>query len=441
VDAAILAHWLERGAPIGLAEEIQLSGVFPAVRAKDRPGELKKLVTELEGFSNYSSANGNPEIVEALIEGYASEGWCKIFASHAELASFLGTRDITYNKMALISKPKADGSFKHRIIWDLRRSHVNGEMAIGERLVLPRLSDAIEDALAVLRARQAPGEEAEWLVVDVANAFFNVPLSPLEWRYHCCRLGDRAVVFTCLLFGAGSSPGIWGRYAAWIGRSTAACFSDTELRMQVFVDDPLAIARGSLSDRTLRFTMALLWICIAGFPLSWPKGKVGQDVRWIGANLVLGSGDVVVSVPQERSVELEADTNRFLRAGTIRASELRAYAGKVSFYAGFITHLKPFLSCVWASLCPPEPPRANDGTLLLRPRTGLPPAWVHTKRCRHALEWLRVFFERAAFGLSRSFSVDPPGPVEACVSTDASPWGIGHGAGPIDGLVRRGAAG
>ena len=46
-------------------------------------------------------------------------------ATPESMAEHLGTRDIPLNKIALITKSREDGSKKHRLIWDMRRSFVN----------------------------------------------------------------------------------------------------------------------------------------------------------------------------------------------------------------------------------------------------------------------------------------------------------------------------
>eukprot|EP00969_Alexandrium_andersonii_P359261 15452788-Alexandrium_andersonii.AAC.1 len=53
----------------------------------------------------------------------------------------LGTQEFPINKLALISKMGPDNLLKHRIVWGLRRSLVNGLVRQGERIVLPRISD------------------------------------------------------------------------------------------------------------------------------------------------------------------------------------------------------------------------------------------------------------------------------------------------------------
>eukprot|EP00969_Alexandrium_andersonii_P021729 951284-Alexandrium_andersonii.AAC.1 len=68
-------------------------------------------------------------------------GWAEVFDSPGELAGALGTPWFPINRLALISKMKPGGTWKHRIIWDLRRSRVNSLVRQGERIVLPRLLD------------------------------------------------------------------------------------------------------------------------------------------------------------------------------------------------------------------------------------------------------------------------------------------------------------
>eukprot|EP00969_Alexandrium_andersonii_P320083 14141793-Alexandrium_andersonii.AAC.1 len=58
---------------------------------------------------------------------------------------------------------------KHRVVWDLQRSLVNGRVRQGERIVLPRLSDVIADTVDLLREFGA--EQVGFLGTDVADAF------------------------------------------------------------------------------------------------------------------------------------------------------------------------------------------------------------------------------------------------------------------------------
>ena len=58
----------------------------------------------------------------------------------------------TVSKLALILKPKVDGSVKKRIVIDMLRSGGNSRAEVPEHIVLPRVSD-------VLRANAEDGRE------------------------------------------------------------------------------------------------------------------------------------------------------------------------------------------------------------------------------------------------------------------------------------------
>eukprot|EP00969_Alexandrium_andersonii_P030259 1319817-Alexandrium_andersonii.AAC.1 len=68
-------------------------------------------------------------------------GWAVAFPSSEALSRALGTSEFPINRLALITKARPDGTLKHRLIWDLRRSNVNALVRQGERIVLPRLLD------------------------------------------------------------------------------------------------------------------------------------------------------------------------------------------------------------------------------------------------------------------------------------------------------------
>eukprot|EP00969_Alexandrium_andersonii_P006859 299284-Alexandrium_andersonii.AAC.1 len=86
-------------------------------------------------------------------------GWAVAYDSPESLARALGAADFPINRLALVSETKPDGTVKRRIVGDLRRSQANALVRQGERIVLPRLQDAVTDA------------------------FHQVPISPEEYPF------------------------------------------------------------------------------------------------------------------------------------------------------------------------------------------------------------------------------------------------------------------
>ena len=123
----------------------------------------------------------------------------------------------------MVVKERPDGTKKYRIIWDLRQNRVNLLVDQGERVVLPRLWEAIGDALD-LSAACEHGETVTWVALDICDAFNNIPVRHNEIRFTCCSLQGRYYAFTRLVFGSASSPTVWGRFGAWLGRSLASLF-------------------------------------------------------------------------------------------------------------------------------------------------------------------------------------------------------------------------
>ena len=104
-------------------------------------------------------------------------------------------------------------------------------------------------------------------------------------RATCYQVFEKFFVSDSLVFEAPPSPLIWGRYAAWMGRAAQGLFAFKELLLQIYVDDPIWIARGTPEERRRATVVLLLFWQVFGFPFSWAKGQKGPEVQWIGGTL------------------------------------------------------------------------------------------------------------------------------------------------------------
>ena len=405
--ATVLPGWLRRGAPIGILEDIECVGVFPPVE----PGEVRDpstLHSELAGWTNYVSAEDEPGIVMELLAAQERKHHCRFFNSYKDLTDYLGTDEAVLTKLALISKYKQDGTAKHRLIWDLLRSDVNSAVDLQERIVLPRIQDAVDDALQLRHAR----EGLEWLVLDISDAFHNVPMRPSERKFACGRLGNLYIAFEVLCMGLKSAPDIWGRFAACLGRILASVFEPWLFRSEIYMDDPLMAASGDEHTRDVTFTIALLILQCSGFPLAWNKSTLGTKVVWIGAQLSNLDHSVEVSIPQDKLDTLLSLTCS-LRASTVASRrQVRSYCGKLSFVAGMLAVLRPFLAMLWGALS------SKSGTL--------PGNLIHTRQMRVPLDWIHALLHGHHGPLVRDFPLTVQCADEGTyLATDACPWGMG----------------
>ena len=315
------------------------------------------------------------------------------------------------NKLGLIVKVNPQGTKKCRLIWDLRESRANAICCQGERILLPRLLDLAQQAVRQYRHGNEP-----WLAaVDVMN----IPAGPdkrftVAARPKPQQPGEmEIIVFDTLVFGAGSSPTLWGRYAAWLGRSASAVMPRASV--QIYVDDPAFVLSGTLEEASRDLTVLLMWFAIVGFPVKLSKAEGGKRIGWVGATLELDDREKVVrvSIPAAKVAKIQETTQLLLKRPVAGQRQLRAYAGSLSFIAGLVPHLRPFLASLWAVLSGTSAGKAQHSGKL-----------VHLRRIRPALKWIEALVKGEPAPLHRTLESHIP-VARAEVVTDASPWGIG----------------
>ena len=203
-----MPDWLSEGAPLGINREVSRRGIFPSVPDQQvDSGYLSKLVLGPTGWTNYRSAEDEPGLTCSLLDTMVDKQWADKFRTWPQVEEALGTEGIVMNRLALSSKLKPDGTWKHRLVWDLRRSGVNMAVLQGERVVLPRLLDLVRDV------RQIATESTPtfFMGTGVTEAFHQVPLHPSEQAYTVASVAGVFCVFRVLVFGSGSAPTVWGR--------------------------------------------------------------------------------------------------------------------------------------------------------------------------------------------------------------------------------------
>jgi hypothetical protein len=126
---------------------------------------------------------------------------------------------VLVSKLAASTKPRPDGTEESKIIIDLLRSGINTFVSLSERIVLPRLRDVVANAMWMM-GQGLEGEEIEQGVIDFSDAFETLPVREEERPLQIARADCNTFVgYDTIVFGGGSSPLIWGRAAAFLGRS------------------------------------------------------------------------------------------------------------------------------------------------------------------------------------------------------------------------------
>jgi len=311
-----LPAWLQEGAPMGIRRPLQDGGgIFPAAPS-DR-SVAPDTVLEWPAQPNHASfRDPQGEAVppgHSVVQGHVSAGFALLFADKAAAERHLGSR-IASAPLGCVSKAKADGTWKHRVIQDLKANGVNLASSTPERQVLPTVFQHARDVALLGHLAEAAGgaSDVEVLVLDIKDAFMGVPLHPAEWPFNACGLDhtlrrDRAelydgepsegrfVVWAVLGFGGKPNPLVFARVVSFAARTGQALFKPTAdspgcaltglARLQVYVDDPIFTTMGSSTERGLAVDLLLLWWLALGLPLAWSKGTWSRGVhRWIGAD-------------------------------------------------------------------------------------------------------------------------------------------------------------
>eukprot|EP00435_Cladocopium_sp_Y103_P055235 s871_g18.t1 len=360
------------GAPLGYSQPIEGTGVFPRVDGPAWEEEAADaLARQLEGWRNHPSAEEWESDMSQLLEEAHSKGFISVFDNMEEAQEYLGRRPIL-NKVGVIVKIKGDkrkGSYG---------TCVNLE-SIGS-------------------ARR--GKESSSLGCWTRH------LMPYE-----CSSSLKVLVYDVLVFGAVSSPTIWGRYASWLGRSLAAV--NPGVATQIYVDDPIMVHDLCSPEGTKLIGINLLWAAVAGFPIKYEKTEAGAQVKWIGAQLQIlpENKEVHITIPADKVSEVVDKINKTMARPVVGKRQLQALAGALSFFAGVVPLMRPFLGAIWAVLA------TDDGPSRAR-------KLVHTKRIAHAMEWILSLLDETTVPFTRVVRAFKPSS-GAIIITDASTWGLG----------------
>ena len=419
-DAETLAQWILHGAPLGFDQEIPRRGVFPISTGTpaDEPTEVE-IMRDAAEWENWPSALEEKEDLHSLIREAEGKGFCSVVPDARQAEQMAGGK-VILNKLGVIVKNRL-GKKKSRIIWDLKESGVNRKCDQSERIVLPRLLDLVHSCLKLMRE----GREPILTTADIQDAFHNVPagedrrytvaLAPMEDNKPCY------VVYKVLVFGSKSSPTIWGRFAAFLGRSTASVIPEAE--GQVYVDDPVwVIPTSGGYDPIKVMTTIFVWAAVLGFPLKLPKSLAGNRVRWIGAEIEVNNTErkVIVSIPEDKVASLVATCEDFLKKPVIGTRLLRSFAGSLAFVAGLVP--LHFLSPLWAALSCDATDDGHPRSKTSKSRSRVAGKLVHTKRIANSLVWIAgLLREEHGHRLVREFWADEV-TSNLEVVTDASPF-------------------
>ena len=123
-------------------------------------------------------------------------------------------------------------------------------------------------------------------------------------------LNGKVLVLERTAQGSRSVPITWAAIAAILARLTQAIYmvdpKNHRARLQLYVDDPLLVVKGSEAQRKRAVVKFMLVLMVLGFPVAVAKAKYNQRLTWIGIDIEIFWDKVEVTVPAEKVADILA---------------------------------------------------------------------------------------------------------------------------------------
>jgi len=365
------------------------------------------------------------KLMRTELDALEAKGFVRRFGSAADVVTYLGDNFI--ESKLFILKQEKHGVVKHRVLLDCKRSAVSTSSQKSERVRLPKALDTVYDLLELtssaavwvsdtdLDILEDDDYDVSFGLLDVSDAFWNIPLHPKERKYFVCRCQGDYYVVLCTAQGSRTAPLTWGRVMSMSDRMAQSTCPPNRLRIETYVDDPLIMVRGTIAMRKrILVRVILIWLAI-GHRLAWHKGQLGSKVTWISVTYACSRTTIVASIKQELLDDISALCHNIARANVHSLRELRTLVGKCVHAASLLYVWRPFVRLLWGPLLKDAPTDA------------VPTGCYWTKRISVSVHWILAFLGRSQGTVSRSFDLRTylGAGVRLSITVDASPHGLG----------------
>jgi len=158
------------GAPMGITEQLKDPGIFPEAVVQPYMGH-EDLHCNLQNFRNYKGVEES-EVTETEIQRHLDKGHLAAFSDIGALKDFVQGEPIL-NKLGLVTKIR-NAVKKSRMILGTKESWVKHATWKSQRVILPRLFDAVLRRLALMARRFGMNTPpmVESFVLDFTDAFW-----------------------------------------------------------------------------------------------------------------------------------------------------------------------------------------------------------------------------------------------------------------------------
>ena len=180
----------------------------------------------------------------------------------------------------------------------------------------------------------------------------------------------------------------------------------TDLKLQVYVGDPLSVLRGSDAEQQRLAAVVIVMWTIMGFPIASHKAVMAKSLVWTGVGFTISSGLVVAEVPESKVKELDQLLEQSVQNNVVRKRCLRTLIGKCMAIASVLFVWRPFICELYVALHSEESGQSRYCT----PFAGCEPSWLE--------RWQGI---RREYSLGAYRGLGP----RVVMTWDASPYGMG----------------
>ena len=281
---------------------------------------------------NHASAKDYPEQVTQFIDSEHEKG--------AIMGPFLAPPFTPWAHVSpLMSRPKGGGA-KRRIISDLTfpqdrsvNAYIQKNSALGEVRdhTLPTIADFVQDL-------KETGVGAYMFTVDVARAYKNFRVDPLDWPLMCINWEDRVYIETAMPFGARSSSNNMQRVANMITR----ILGEEGIRAKMYLDDLIVVAE-TKEEAGAQYQRVKALFKELGLPEAEDKVQVpSTNVRWLGIEIC--SVSMSLSIPEDKLHQVRLEVERCKSKRTIHRKLYASLLGRLLYVAKCVVPARVFMS-------------------------------------------------------------------------------------------------
>jgi hypothetical protein len=305
------------------------------------------------------SATERPDVLLKQFEADEAEGM-RVGVPPSVAASTYGSKLAVASQGALLKSLDKD---EHRVIHDgTFKVLVNHSIRVRDQLRTP----SFNEARCALHEMSRDGLAHFALPVDMSKAHRRTHMREQDWGYQACQVSlvpDTVFLNKVGTFGISSASYWWSRLLACIIRAQHYCLSKRFMTwILTYVDDIWMTAGGPHSFTAL--SLSLLFYALLGVPFAWHKVKGGAQLDWVGYWIDVERFRVGGSLRRQQwIVKWLADK---LESPEVVVRDVVEGPGRLSFAAGPLVHLRPFLGPIHAYVSAAHPQHYGRLPLIVR---------------------------------------------------------------------------